>query len=766
MPVRSIALYFLVMLFPAFAPCQTVPIGQWRDHSSYHHAIGLATGQDKLWCAGPWSIFSLTTTDYTIERFSKVNGLSATGITAIASDAQSDLVVVAYANSLVDILIQDDTYPIDAIARSPITGNKTIHHILIRGTVAYLSTGIGIVALDLSKKEVKDTYIIGNNGEKTAVHAMATDGNFLYAATDDGLKKASLTDPHLADFRNWQQLSGSNGLPDGPVTATTVFQQLLVAQKNDSLYQLSNGQWQLLYASTAGIKNIQPAGNKLLVCEQMTGAGRVRVLSPQGATQETIQHNSFTAAPRGAIEAAGYYWIADSLVGLSQYATGQFTSFVPNSPFGPAYGTLQVNNNTLWAAAGTVTDSWAPTLNKDGLFSLSADAWTNYNKNSLPALDSLPDLITLAIDPADETVWAGSYGGGLLHLPKDQPLQVFKQNSGLQPAYFAPGSYRVSGLAFDQEQNCWISNYGSLQPIVVRKKDGSWRSFFVPYTIPENATGPLLIDDLDQKWIIAPNGNGLLCFNHGQSIDNPGDDQWKWYRAGKGNGNLPDNAVLSIAKDKNSFIWIGTRKGIGIVQCPREVFTQQGCEAILPVVQQDNFAGYLFSDEEVQAIAVDGADRKWIGTKNGVWLISADGAKTLARFTAANSPLLSNDVKQIGIDGKTGEVYFATSQGMCSYRSTATEGTTSNSDVLVFPNPVPPGYTGTIAIRGLANNAIVKIAETDGRLVYQTRALGGQAVWNGKDYKGRTISTGVYLVLVSDDNKQEKTVAKIVYISK
>jgi hypothetical protein len=211
---------------------------------------------------------------------------------------------------------------------------------------------------------------------------------------------------------------------------------------------------------------------------------------------------------------------------------------------------------------------------------------------------------------------------------------------------------------------------------------------------------------------------------------------------------------------------VGTDQGVGIIQCPEQVFTQQGCEAILPVVQQDAFAGYLFSDEQVQSIAVDGADRKWIGTKNGVWLISPDGSSTIYRFTETNSPLLSNDVRQIAIDGKTGEVFFATAPGICSFRSTATEGTTANSNLLVFPNPVPPGYSGTIAIRGVANNAIVKITELDGRLIYQTRALGGQAVWNGKDYKGRTISTGVYLVLISDDSRQEKAVTKIVFIQK
>jgi hypothetical protein len=166
------------------------------------------------------------------------------------------------------------------------------------------------------------------------------------------------------------------------------------------------------------------------------------------------------------------------------------------------------------------------------------------------------------------------------------------------------------------------------------------------------------------------------------------------------------------------------------------------------------------------SIAVDGADRKWVATKNGAWLVSAEGDKVIYRFTETNSPLLSNDVKRIAIDGKTGEIFFATANGICSFRSTATEGGETNNNVLVFPNPVPPGYSGTIAIRGLVNNAIVKITEMDGRLVYQTKALGGQAVWDGKDYKGRKISTGIYLVLVSNEDRSEKTSTKIVFISK
>jgi hypothetical protein len=161
---------------------------------------------------------------------------------------------------------------------------------------------------------------------------------------------------------------------------------------------------------------------------------------------------------------------------------------------------------------------------------------------------------------------------------------------------------------------------------------------------------------------------------------------------------------------------------------------------------------------------VDGADRKWVGTNTGAWLISEDGENVITNLTTQNSPLFNDTVNSIGIDGTTGEVFFSTPEGMCSYRGTATVAAAGTNNLLVFPNPVPPGYSGTIAIRGVPDNAFVKITEMNGRLVYQTRALGGQAVWNGNDYSGNRVASGVYLVLIADENNQQKVAAKIVFI--
>jgi hypothetical protein len=752
-------LYRIIILLAFIHPytllSQVPPIGQWRDHLPYQQVTHVTNTANKVWAATPYSIFSVDVTDNSIDRYSKNSGLSETGISAIGGEFNGNQIVIAYNNSNIDVLNDNNVTNIIALKNANRPGDKSIYSIFVNNRQALLCTGFGIVVIDLEKYEVKDTWIIGNGGNPVVVRAVTANGNFLYAATAEGIKKAPATSANLADFRNWQTIPGDN------VRAVVSIQNNVMALRNDSVFIQNGNSWPFLYADGRTIHNITVAGNKILLSE----TDRVVVITGTGAIETTIQDAKFTRAPKQAIAFDNGYWIADTLAGLSKYTTS-FTSYLPDAPPAIAAGGMQVLNNTLWAAAGMVNASWEPVNNKNGLFKFSNNTWISYNAFNYPSLDTFTDVMAVAIDPTNESVWAGSFGGGLANIKTDNSITIYKKGSAIQPAYFNNTSYRVSGLAFDADNNLWVANYGGEQSLHVKKADGAWRSFTIPFPIAEHAVSQIVIDDLNQKWMVLPKANGLVCFNHGATIDNPADDQWKWYRSGKGNGNLPDNNVLCLAKDKNNFIWVGTARGIGVIQCPQEVFSNSGCEAILPVVQQDNFAGYLFRDEQVQSIAVDGADRKWVATQNGVWLISADAAKTIYRFTESNSPLLSNDVKQITIDQTTGEVFFATARGICSFRSTATETTESNNNVLVFPNPVPPGYTGTIAIRGITNNAIVKITELDGRLVYQTRALGGQAIWNGKNYKGQSIATGVYLVLISDDNHQEKMVTKIVFVQK
>jgi len=755
-------------IYRSYSQDSIPPIGQWRDHLPYHSAIDVAAGNNKIICATPYSVFSLDLSENSVSRLSRVNGLHETGVSAISYNETSDKLFIGYRNSNIDIVYRNDIFNVPDIKLDNIVGDKSIYNVFSSAKFFYLSTGLGVIVVDADKYEVKDSWFIGNNGGQVKVNGFTTDNSFFYAATEEGLKITSVNTVDPANYLNWQNISGANGLSPGACNNVINAQGKIFVLKNDSVFVLNGLNWNLFFTETTWkIQNINSSAGKIIVCQiKNDGSAKVTSLNMDGTIARTIQQPGFITRPMKAILVNNNYWVADSIGGLTKFMSVGFENYDLNSPQSIATGEIVFVNNTFYATAGSVNENWQKQNNKNGIYKFSEGQWTNYNNKQFAQLDSLPDLITVVVDPRDETVWTGSYGGGLLHIKAGNSFDVFKQNSPIGQTIFDPSSYRVSGLAFDKENNLWISNYGAAQNILVRKKDNSWKTFAPPFALNENAVSQIIVDDEDQKWIVSPKGNGLIVFNDNKTIDNAADDKWKLYRSGAGIGNLPTNNVLSIAKDKSGFIWIGTRDGIAVVQCPQNVFSSQGCDAVWPVVTEGGFNQYLFKGEEVRSIAVDGADRKWVATKNGAWLISAEGDKVIYRFTETNSPLLSNDVKRIAIDGKSGETFFATANGICSFRSTATEGGETNSNVLVFPNPVPPGYGGTIAIRGLVNNAIVKITEIDGRLVYQTRALGGQAIWDGKDYKGRRISSGVYLVLISDDGRKENLATKIVIISK
>ncbi len=738
----------------------------WREHLPYNSATDITAGNGKVFCATPYSLFSVDLNNNFIERYSRVTGLNETGLSAIQFDAANEKLFIAYSNSNIDILYRNDIYNVPDIKRSTIAGDKNIYSIYPLGKNYYLSTGLGVIVIDGEKYEVKDSWFIGSGGNYVKVNGFASDGNFYYAATEEGLKKAAISGSNLADHNNWQLVGAANGLSTGACQQVFRVMNNMVLQKNDSLFIQHGNNWSFMYTDGWPLVSSNVSADKIVLCQRMpNGPGRLQILNADGTVFRTLAASGSISFPRKAIIVNGDPWVADQFGGLSKQLSSSYEQYKPNSPEATGSGEMQVYNNVFYATAGEVNDAWNYQFNGNGIYVFKQGNWENINRFRYPVIDTLLDYITLAIDKRDETIWAGSYGGGLLHVKPGPAFDIYKQNY-LGPAIGDPGSYRVSGLSFDRENNLWVSNYGASQPLKLRKADGGWLNFSIPFFLTENALAQIIIDDNNYKWIVSPKGNGLICYDHGSSIDNTNDDRWKLFRTGAANGNLPANDVTCIAKDKSGFIWVGTADGIGVIQCPQDVFSNQGCAAVWPIIQQGNFANFLFKGEEVRSIAVDGADRKWVATRNGVWLISATGEKVIYRFTEDNSPLLSNDVKKITINGSTGEVFFATLKGICSFRSTATGGENTNSNVLVFPNPVPPGFTGTIAIRGLVNNAIVKITELNGRLVYQTRALGGQAVWDGRNYRGQKIASGVYLVLVSDDGKTEKTAAKIVFVSK
>lgn len=765
--MKQLGLIFLLLgSFCRSTYAQMQPVGQWREHLEFRLSQRVALSDDFIYVASKYGVYSVDRKEQIVERMSKVTGLNDIGVKTIGYNPSGNQLLIAYNNSNLDLVYRNDVINIPYIYRSNVTGDKTINDISFFGDYAYLSSNLGVIVVSLKKYEISNTYYIGNGGGNVKVYGVAANATQIYAATDEGIKVASQSNTNLNDYRNWATLNYGNGMPSGPIKQVFILQNKVYAQYYNQLYRLNGTQWEMIYNDSWNWQSVTASDGAVLICEERNdwGERKVLVLNPDGTILKTIENNNSFRYPFHAVKSGNDVFVADFDKGLITVNGSSFNTLAINSPYGPLDGQLLFSNNKLYVGGGSINDAWNYQYNGTGFFVYQEDQWKDYNRSNTSWMDSVFDIITIAVDPRDEKIYAGSFGGGLIEFESPVKYKIYKQGTAIGETVGDPTSYRIGGLSFDIDNNLWISNFGASMNLVVKKADGGWKQLSVPYVIKDNMVGAILIDDYNQKWIQAPQGNGLFCYNHGTSVDNTGDDRWKWFRTGRGNGNLPGDFVNCMVKDKDGFIWLGTDKGIGIIQCPGEVFTSNGCETFQPVVQQDNFAGLLFASEDVKAIAVDGANRKWVGTRNGVWLISADGEKVIQRFTTDNSPLLGNEINNIVIDPANGEVYFSTFNGICSYRGTATDADASDGKVLVFPNPVPSGYSGTIAIKGLAANSIVKITELNGRLVYQTRALGGQAVWDGRDYKGGRASSGVYLVLATDETGIEKTVTKIVFI--
>ena len=273
-------------------------------------------------------------------------------------------------------------------------------------------------------------------------------------------------------------------------------------------------------------------------------------------------------------------------------------------------------------------------------------------------------------------------------------------------------------------------------------------------TLYQTRRDSIVLDFDGNRWIRQGSFGGILVINP--------KNQRQFIFSGIGSGNLPSNSVKSLALDRDGQMWAGTDKGVVVFDNPTAVFSGKNFDAYTPVFERRRLLG----NETVTSIAIDGGNRKWMGTKNGIFLFSPDGTELISNFNEKNSPLPTNEISYITAEPNTGEVYIRTPKGMVSYRGTATEGILKQEDsaVKVFPNPVRPDFDGQIGIEGLVENAFIKITDIAGNLVYETRANGGTAIWNGNTLLGGRVETGIYLIFSGNKKGEETLVSKLAVV--
>lgn len=750
-------------LFPNLGLAQGIAIGDWQIHLPYNNVLQVAEAGDRIYAATGSAVYYFDKTDNSLTRMSKVSGLSDVAVSSIGYQASGDVLVIAYNNANIDIVKSGLVYNVSDIKRKNILGDKSINSITINGGYAYLSTGFGIVTLDLSKNEIKDTYTISVNQD--AVNQVVMLNDTIYAATDKGLFKAPFSGSNLSDFNSWILVTE---LPVALYSSIAVLNgKLFLVEKSnpldtsttDLMFEKSSGSAWVGFATgvTEVIHSIQASANRVLISVN----GKVYVYDENGLLINTYAN---PVDPRHAIyDKDGNIWIADYYAGLIK--NNASWGIYPRGPSSDKAFDMAFGKDELWVAAGGRTGDWNSTYSTDGIFN-----YINNNWNSTPSelLGNIRDFVRIAVDPSDkDRSFAGSWGFGVAEIYKGELVTLYNEgntDSSLQSIVANDNFIRIGGLDFDDLGNLWVTSTGVDNSLCVRRANGNWLSYQFQGIGTNSRVSEVLVDQQGYKWILLDKA-GILVFDDNKTLGNTNDDQNKRLINAVGSGNISLD-VLSIAEDLDGEIWVGTNEGMYVFYSPSLVFSNEDYDAQQILVDQGGFFQYLLEAEAVTAIAIDGANRKWLGTENaGVFLMSEDGTVELEHFTDDNSPLLSNTITTIAINQESGEAFFGTNKGIISYKGTATEGAVTHTDVYAYPNPVREDYAGTIAIKGLVTDADVKITNISGELIFETKALGGQAIWDGKNFSGDKAHTGIYLVFATDELGTETVVTKIMLIN-
>ena len=699
----------LIFVFMTIMTAQAANIGQWNAYLAYHDITDIEPAGQLIYVLSSNDLFSYNVNDKSVYAYNKINSISDTEINYIAWNPSAKKLIIIYSNYNIDLL--DNNFNVENISdyySKAMTDDKTVNNVTINGNNAYISTGFGIIKLNMRDAEISETYNLGKN-----VTDCSVSGDIISAKTSDGIYQGN-TIHNLVDPNNW--------------TLTT--QSVSFSDANDITVSTTNGYTEYI---------AYDATNKCYWSNQKNGCLQGWTQGDSG--ERTIIANEINA----------------------------------DGPKYNYFGFMKFTQGNLYSCGG----GWSYTNDRyrpGALQQYDGNKWIKYEDDIKTKTESeYIDLMCLDVHPNNANIVYACGRTGLYEFNDGKFVKYYnKDNSPLFSLLNTNNYLMTFSCIFDRNNNLWCFNSGVNKENEVNAAhklfNNTWTSYHNDNLTEgnkntlRNMLNPIL-DHESNIWFVNNHwGYPALC------TFNPTNTESKIYSSfvNQDGITISPTSVYCTAEDKNYNIWICTNLGplyISYTSIKNDDLTFQQYK--VPRNDGTNLADYLLSGIDISCMAVDAANRKWFGTNgNGVYLISADNNTEEQHFLASNSYLLSDNVESIAINEQSGEVFFGTNKGLCSYMSdaTITNEEMSKDNVWAYPNPVRPEYNGLITITGLSYNADVKICTSNGVLVNEGRSTGGSYIWNGCDKDGKRVASGVYMVQTAKSDGSKGTVCKIAIV--
>ena len=771
---------FLAVVFLSVCASAQNAVGDWRIHSSFvgNNIKMIAEGNKWVYYLSGGNLFRLDKETQENESLSKVNDLSDMIISNAYYNDDQDYLVVVYTNSNIDVILSNGSVVnMSEIKDAVMTQSKTINDVSFAPGRIYVACDFGYVVIDESKFVVKESLILGEK-----VTSVAQLGEWLLLSTPAKSYYGLASDyhEHLASF---DRASFKEASLIRPINDETFF---CLAKKETYLVNAVPSQEGKLQFDTITILNQKVRGANVSQVQATDGgfilnsaeAGRSFKTDQAGVVCDTIGVEGEICA--GHPSGGGQMW-AVGAHGLHQLNSVGY--YVPNAPTMPMPFWMTYNKERdLLYVSSTGTNYFF----EDNAYPIQVNTydgikWTDVTPEDAPN-SSTRGSYWLDFMPGDpDTYLLSTWRNGLLKVKDNKVVYVYDyENSPMLKKYAVHPITRI-----DRNGNVWAVEplYNEEHPVMVlpaakSKLDEVTVSDWITPSIDGIYTGSTskrasFISTRNSQNDIKIFTDGdyqrpLFFWNSaGEISDHP---QQAWY------AQLPDQDgeivswtnIMCLTEDNNGNVWMGTTEGVCVFN-PANAFNVGAFNVVRPKVPRNDGTGMadrLMDGIQVNDVAVDGANRKWLATNSsGLFLVSSDGTEIIRKFNTTNSPLASNTVYRVCCNPSNNSVYVATPAGLYEYFSDSSPAQPTYENIYAYPNPVRPDYGGDVTVTGMMDNSLVKIADASGQVIRQLKSTGGMATWDCCDQNGERVKTGVYFVLCSQANGSgEAVVTKIAVI--